>query len=91
MRKIEREMLVAIEAKKSWKKDNTEVRVNFTGHINVYLYGDNIAHINQYGDKVCNVDTLAAWPTPTTKSRLRALGFDVTTIKGVTYLDDIEV
>ena len=35
-----------------------------------------------------NTDTLRRYPTNTTKSRLRALGVNVTTRKGVTYLGD---
>lgn len=35
-----------------------------------------------------NKSTLEQWPSNTTKSRLRALGCNVYTKKGVTYLND---
>jgi hypothetical protein len=35
--------------------------------------------------------TLSRWSTNTTKSRLRALGANVTTRKGVTYLNNVAI
>jgi hypothetical protein len=93
MRKIEEQMLTAIHTKANWSKDNTEV---------VYYVSDNISHIRLHGHHIADYDhndgtlfaslyTLAAWPTVTTKSRLRALGVNVVTRKGVTYIDNKEV
>ena len=93
MRLIEQQMNEAIHTKANWSKDNTEV---------VYYVSDNISHIRLHGHHiatyhyndgviVANLGTLATWPTVTTKSRLRALGVNVYTRKGITYINDIEV
>lgn len=90
MRKIEQAMLRAIANCTNWKCGNTEVRVKSSYATHVYLYGHHIAEI--YGGKpTANRQTLARWPTPTTKSRLRALGINVYTKNFTTYLDDKEV
>ena len=88
MRKIEKEMLQAINWGNNWAKDNTQV-VHINGIAQVYLHGHHIASV--YGDVEVNKDTLRKWPTVTTKSRLRALGVNVTTKNWVTYLDGEEV
>lgn len=90
MRKIEQQMVDAIEAGESWSKDNTAVFHNdLTGLIKVYLHGHHIAtrSVLSTGSRLwsINYDTLREWPTRTTMSRLRALGFDVYTRKGVVY------
>ena len=95
MRKIEKQMIEAIANVKNFKLDNTEVKV-ISSHpasaltIEVYLHGNLIALLSGV-DKYLTVmkDTLKRWPTPTTKSRLRALGANVTTKKGLTYLDAV--
>ena len=51
----------------------------------VYLHGNHIATVTQGSVRV-NIDTLRKYPTVTTKSRLRALGVNVCTKKGITYL-----
>ena len=89
MRKIEIEMLSAIQSMSTWRNGNTSVSIHSVNGIavpNVFLHGNHIAsvennkvHVNEY--------TLKKWPTPTTKSRLRALGVNVTTKSGVTYLN----
>ena len=84
MRLIEKEMLNAINNGYNWSKDNTQV-VHINGIAQVYLHGNNIASI--YGDVEPNKATLRKWPTPTTKSRLRALGINVYTKNYVTYID----
>ena len=96
MRKIEKEMIKAIMNGKNWASGNTMVSVVKDGmreDAYVYLFGNHIATVVD-----ClplrlevNVNTLAKHPTVTTKSRLRALGADVTTRKGVTYLDGVVV
>lgn len=93
MRKIEKEMYRAIVNGYNWGKDNTQVRVtsDTTGKAFVYLHGHHIATVSfclgMMGDVEVNKETLRDWPTVTTKSRLRALGVNVTTKNWVTYLD----
>ena len=95
MRKIETEMLRAIIANKAWAKDNTRVEpIDADGMLasRVFLHGNHIADTLQIGHpnriKVfTNRDTLADWPTPTTKSRLRALGVNLTQSRGVISID----
>ena len=93
MRLIEQQMLQAVHTKANWSKDNTEV---------VYYMSDNISHIRLHGHHIADYDhndgtlvadlqKLATWPTVTTKSRLRALGVNVYTRKGITYVNDREV
>ena len=93
MRKIERQMLQAIEERRFWTSGNTCVDVVNNGNPNgiraeVFLHGNHIADF-WYESKSLDVDsrTLALWPTPTTKSRLRALGANVYTKKGTTFLN----
>lgn len=87
MRQIEKEMLQAIVSKTNFSKGNTQVtyypEIETPIHSRmetskVYLHGNHIAtvcHTEPHrGRVVVNKDTLAAWPTPTTASRLRALG-----------------
>tara|TARA_R100001086_G_scaffold142360_1_gene74798 strand:- start:215 stop:493 length:279 start_codon:yes stop_codon:yes gene_type:complete len=87
MRKIEERMLQAIRSGNRFSEGNTRVVPTETGRA-VYLYGHHIATFNELSGKIdVNLETLKAWPTVTTKSRLRALGVNVSTRKGVTYLD----
>lgn len=93
MRKIEKQMILAIAARKYWNSANTCVDYVTAGNPHgprseIYLHGNHIADY-WHEPKRLDVDTrtLAKWPTPTTKSRLRALGANVTTKKGVTYLN----
>lgn len=87
MRLIEEEMLSAIEGGRNWNKDNTAVNCNGS-LIHVYLHGNHIAAVIRGSDMVeVNKRTLKQWATPTTKSRLRALGVDVYTKRGVVYLN----
>lgn len=89
MRQIEKEMLRAINERKTKTLGNTFVR--FDEHWNlsaVFLHGNHIADIWHGIDLIRpNYDTLADWPTPTTKSRLRALGVNVTQSRGVIAID----
>lgn len=97
MRKIESQMLAAIKAKQSKTIDNTRIEylpaLDTTTHARIeytkiYLHGH---HIASYAYELNRFDynpmTLASWPTRTTKSRLRALGFNVYTKKGQTFVD----
>jgi hypothetical protein len=92
MRKIEQQMKDAIHHHVRWSLDNTIVSPLDDITVAVYLHGHEIALINQRnGFVMTNVDTLRRYPTNTTKSRLRALGVDVSTRKGVTYLDNVAI
>jgi len=84
MRKIEKDMLNAILLGVHWKVGNTEV-VSAGGVSEVFLHGNHLG--TWVSDKFSvNKDTIRKYPSVTTKSRLRALGVDVYTRKGVTYL-----
>jgi hypothetical protein len=100
MRKIEQQMLNAIYNNKAWQSGNTVVTPRFDGSLAVYLHGNHIATVinSQLIDDAItprivevNTDTLRRWSTPTTKSRLRALGANVATRKGVTYLNNVAI
>lgn len=89
MRKIEQQMITAIMNRKSWQSGNTVVTIRNDASMSVYLHGNHIADIDcPTGFILVNKETLRRWSTPTTKSRLRALGADVCTRKGVTYLNN---
>ena len=99
MRKIEKQMVAAVQSKQDFRLDNTSVFFisaqesgnPFGSRSEIYLHGNLIAeywHDEEKAPLAVNRDTLARWSTPTTKSRLRALGANVTTRKGVTYLND---
>lgn len=90
MRKIELQMLNAIENRKAWQSGNTTVTPRFDGSLSVYLHGNHIADVVNSQINV-NVYTLRQWSTPTTKSRLRALGASVSTRKGITYLNNVAI
>lgn len=89
MRKIEQQMVNAIKAGVDWYKDNTQVLGRGAGISPVYLHGHHLGNYHHnIGQFSVNLETLKAYPTNTTKSRLRALGVNVYTRKGVTYLND---
>jgi hypothetical protein len=78
MRKIEKAMCLAIGQRKTWSSDNTSVRPIDDVNVGVYLWGNHIADVNtNTGFVMVNNNTLAKWPTRTTKSRLYALGAKV--------------
>lgn len=93
MRLIEQQMNEAIHQQVIWSKDNTQVTYYSSHNLShVRLHGHHIAvYDHSTGDTIVNLMTLKEWPTNTTKSRLRALGINVTTRKGVTYVDGVEV
>lgn len=73
MRKIEKNMLRAVLDCRDWREGNTSVIGGA-----VFLHGNRIAYrdtLTRYW--VADASTLAQWPTNTTRSRLRALGFTV--------------
>lgn len=103
MRKIEQQMIDAVYSKcDRWVSGNTGVFLETAGNpygprSEVYLYGNMIA-VYWHGVNVpenerleVDVSTLARWPNKTTKSRLRALGANVTTKAGKTYLDGVRI
>jgi hypothetical protein len=100
MRKIEQQMLKAISLEMAWQSGNTVVTPRFDGSLSVYLHGNHIADVTNTHivdgqapkqTLEVNIDTLRRWSTPTTKSRLRALGANVSTRKGVTYFNNIAI
>ena len=68
MRKIETQMIEAIQANKDWKSGNTQV-ITIEGVSFVYLHGNQIATIDE--DSMTIYD--GGWQSNTTKSRLNAL------------------
>ena len=72
MRKIEQEMLNAYDLGKNWSSGNTMVNNEGT----IYLHGNRIAFVEN-GRLTVDLETLRHWPTSTTRSRLRALGFKI--------------
>lgn len=98
MRKIEQLIWAAIKAKKSITLGNS--RVDYLPELDtpmhsrieyakIYLHGHHIASYTYSMNRVdYNPVTLASWPTRTTKSRLRALGVNVYTKKGKTFVND---
>jgi len=84
MRKIEKQMIQAIRAKRNWKSGNTEVvqvrdYLHGINYADIYLHGNHIATAtpdtwDTYPHAKPNRDTFRYWPTATTRSRLRALG-----------------
>lgn len=89
MRVIEKKMLNAIEQGRNFTLDNTHVKIDAnTAH--VFLHGNHIASVVN-GKPIVNLDTLRQYPTPTTKSRLRALGVDVYTKNFITYVNGEEI
>jgi len=86
MRKIEKQMNDAIKKGKNWSCGNTQV-IHESSACYVYLHGNRLATITSYDNIIVDIDTLRHWPTPTTKSRLKALGVDVYTKNHVTYLN----
>lgn len=77
MRKIEQNMRQAIREQRNWRKDNT--RVHIVGDIAyIKLHGHELA-MYAYPTRTLylNLQTLNDWPTPTTRSRVRALGVPI--------------
>lgn len=82
-------MCEAVNAQKSWKSGNTEVRVvkNETLTIVVtivcvYLHGNRICEVYESEGQTSMMFSLAGCNTATTRSRLNALGIEVSQKKG---------
>lgn len=76
MRKIERQMLIALQTRKDWSGDNTRVEVTYFAHgeriidrASVYLHDNLIAKVTPDDVTICD----CGWQTPTTKSRLNII------------------
>jgi hypothetical protein len=92
MRKIEKQMVDAINRRIDFSSANTLVIKIDDVNSAIYLHGNHIADVNSHnGFVMVNTDTLRRWSTNTTKSRLRALGANVSTRKGVTYLNNVAI
>ena len=94
MRKIEQQMNDAIRERKiHWESGNTWVGFYETPNSEqivseIFLHGNNIAsYDHKTGQLKVNLYTLRRWPSMTTRSRLRALGADLVSIKGVLHLN----
>lgn len=83
MRKIEEDMCCAVDSRRNWRRSNTRVECE-DGWIRVYLFGNLIMEESPNG--VRHYST-AGWDTPTTRSRLRALGCDAWHYRGELYCD----
>ena len=77
MRVIEKDMISAIKTGKTMYGKNTTVSYNVGGSARVELHGNRIADVFNNGIVSVDLRVLRRWPTPTTKSRLRALGVPV--------------
>ena len=69
MRKIESQMVAAINSNKNWKSGNTMVKTDDANISRVFLHGNHIATIDD--DSMMIMD--GGWQSVTTKSRLNAL------------------
>lgn len=83
MRKIERQVIEAVQAGREFSGGNTRVQVE-GDRVSVFLHGSEIFRKFGEGSAAVEVFTLAGWSTPTTKSRLRALGVPLCTKNGTT-------
>ena len=88
MRVIEKQMIEIIGKKTTKAFGNMQVVYNPTSEVSaVYLHGNHIADYQHGGGVEVNKDTLFHWPTPTTCSRLRALGVRVNVVRGIPHID----
>lgn len=88
MRKIEKMMLQAANNNVKFSMGNTTVKPIDDNNCAIFLHGNHIADYNSNtGFVMVNKTTLQKWPSNTTKSRLCALGVNVYTLKGNTYIN----
>jgi len=73
MRKIEQQMVEALQNGKDWQQGNTAVTSTGT----VYLHGNRIAYRNRNGAMEMDFYNVSKWDTKTTRSRCNAIGFGV--------------
>ena len=87
MRKIEQDMIKAIKARKNWQSGNTSTIIR-DDQLLIQLHGNTIAEKSLItGELLLNERTFRNWPTVTTASRLRALGFHVSIKNGISHID----
>lgn len=87
MRKIEEKMLKAFKEKRNWREGNTHVLVSpVTRHVGVFLHGNCIARTNINNEILYS---FGGYASATTRSRLRALGCNVSVKKGIPYRDGV--
>jgi hypothetical protein len=92
MRKVEQQMIRAINRNENWSQGNTMVTyLREDGTSRVYLHGHLIATVDDFGIARPIIPTLVAWPTRTTMSRLRALDINVYQRNGDIYIDGEKV
>lgn len=84
MRKIEEQMVAAVQAKKNWESGNTRVE-KAGAFMDVYLHGNHIARVGWQA--VPNLHAFRRLPTRTTVSRLRALGINASIHQGRAFVD----
>ena len=72
MRKIEKEMVAAIQRRESRAMGNTKVTA-MGNAVRVYLHGNLIAHLQKDQAGWIGTVTFAGWPTRTTASRINAI------------------
>ena len=84
--KIKYRILNALRASAPLRAGHDEVRATATG-VAYYLHGHLVASKTHGQPLEPYAPTFRAWPTATTASRLRALGFDATIRKGVPHLN----
>ena len=96
MRKIEQNMLKAIQEKRDWMQDNT--CVVFSDHngnpymdATVYLHNNEIAIVLPDGTIQVIPETFKRWPTSTTRSRLNALGVNANIKNFKACIDGVEL
>lgn len=87
-RKIETRIINALRDNAPFKSGRDEVRTTATG-MAYYLHGHLVASKTHGKPLEPYAPTFRAWPTATTASRFRALGFDATIRKGVPHLDGV--
>ena len=87
MRKIEQDMVKAIKARKNWQSGNTSTVIH-DDQLLIQLHGNTIAVQSLVTDVMwLDQATFRNWPTVTTASRLRALGFHATIKQGCAHIN----
>ena len=92
MRKIERDMNDAIARRQDWRSGNTKVlRCYKTASSHVYLHDNFIAEVFDDGRVEPNESMFVRWTTPTTASRLRALGVNASIRNFEPYINGVKL
>jgi len=89
MRKITEQAGEAFNTSKAFRKDNTAVELRDDIGVELRLHGNLIAYKQQSTGDVSF--TLAGWNTPTTRERLKAVGVQVNSIKGVPHYNGVAI